>query len=196
MRILIVSGMLGSGKTSVILGMAGMLSNSGLSIAIVENEIGSVGIDGEVLERGGMMVKELRGGCICCSMRTGMIDALRSLEACIGPDMAIIEPTGVADPKHVISAVGGVTGLTVSSIFTIIVVDAERILKVKRMFERPLKNQIGAADLVLVNKIDTVQEDEIKEIEELIRSMQYGGPILRVQADKNANLDKAAEMIL
>ena len=195
MRLLIVSGMLGSGKTSAILKIADILSDNGMSIAIIENEIGSVGIDGEILERHGMKVKELKGGCICCSMRTGMIDALRTLEAHIKPDMAIIEPTGIADPKQVLTAVDGVTGLTVTSIFTIIMVDAERILKVKRMFERPLRNQLSVANLVLVNKIDTVSDAEAKEIEAFLRSMQYNGPILRVQADTGNNIDKAAELI-
>ena len=195
MRLLIVSGMLGSGKTSAILGIADILSGRGMSIAIIENEIGSVGIDGEILERHGMSVKELKGGCICCSMRTGMIDTLRTLQAHMNPDMAIVEPTGIADPKQVLNAVDGITGLTVTSVFTIIMVDAERILKVRKMFERPLRNQLSVADAVLVNKTDTVSEQELKEIDELLRSFSYGGPVLRVQADKRLNIDKAADMI-
>ena len=195
MRLLIVSGMLGSGKTSAILGIADILSDKGIKIAIIENEIGSVGIDGEILERSGMKVRELKGGCICCSMKTGMIDTLRTLEAHIKPDMAIIEPTGIADPHQVIDAVDGISGLTVSSIFTIIMVDAERILKVKRMFERPLRNQLSVANLVLMNKTDTISQEQADEIEGLLRSMNYGGPILKVQADKRLNIDKAVEMI-
>lgn len=195
MRLLIVSGMLGSGKTSAILKIADLLSRRETSMAIIENEIGSVGIDGEILERHGMMVKELKGGCICCSMRTGMIDTLRTLEAHIKPDIAIIEPTGIADPKQVLTAVDGVTGLTITSVFTIIMVDAERILKVKRMFERPLRNQLGVADLVLINKIDTVSDAEAEEIEAYLRSMPYSGPMIRTQADRGHNMERAAEMI-
>ena len=196
MRLLIVSGMLGSGKTSAILGIVDALSKKGLKIAIVENEIGSVGIDGEILERHGMQVKELKGGCICCTMKTGMIDTLRTLQAHIGPDLTIVEPTGIADPKQVIDAVGDVSGLTVLSLFTIIMVDAERFLKVKKMFERPLRNQLSVANLVLINKVDTVSSKEADEIEEHIRSWSYDGPILKVQADKKKGMKKAAEMIL
>jgi len=196
MRLLIVSGMLGSGKTSAILGIVDALSKKGLKIAIVENEIGSVGIDGEILERHGMQVKELKGGCICCTMKTGMIDTLRTLQAHIGPDLTIVEPTGIADPKQVIDAVGDVSGLTVLSLFTIIMVDAERFLKVKKMFERPLRNQLSVANLVLINKVDTVSSKEADEIEQHIRSWSYDGPILKVQADKKKGMKKAAEMIL
>ncbi|MCL2143230.1 MAG: hypothetical protein FWH44_03120 [Methanomassiliicoccaceae archaeon] len=196
MRILIVSGMLGSGKTSVILAMADILSERGLRIAIVENEIGSIGIDGEVLERNGMQVKELKGGCICCTMKTGMIDTLRKLEAMADPEITVIEPTGIADPKLIVNAVADVTGLTVSSIFTIIMVDAERFLKVKKMFERPLRNQLSVADVVLLNKVDTVTPKEQDEIEKELRALSYAGPVLRVQADKNVNIDKVTEMIL
>ncbi|MCL2786657.1 MAG: hypothetical protein FWD81_05520, partial [Methanomassiliicoccaceae archaeon] len=163
--------MLGSGKTSAILGIAGILADRGMKIAVIENEIGSIGIDGEILERSGMKVRELRGGCICCTMKTGLIDTLRTIEAHIAPDITIVEPTGIADPNHVITAVDGVAGLTVTSLFTIIMVDAERILKVRRMFERPLRNQLGVADLVLINKVDTVSASEVDEIESLLREM-------------------------
>ena len=195
MRLLIVSGMLGSGKTSLILGVAGVLSDKGVKIAVIENEIGSVGIDGEVLERSGMTVKELKGGCVCCSMRTGMIDALRTIEAIIDPDLTIIEPTGIADPKHVVNSVDGVTGLNTSALFTIIIVDAERILKVRRMFERPLKNQLSVADLVLINKIDTVCNEEIEEIESYIRSLSYDGVIMRTRTDSRTDIEKVADLI-
>jgi len=187
--------MLGSGKTSAILGIAGILADRGMKIAVIENEIGSIGIDGEILERSGMKVRELRGGCICCTMKTGLIDTLRTIEAHIAPDITIVEPTGIADPNHVITAVDGVAGLTVTSLFTIIMVDAERILKVRRMFERPLRNQLGVADLVLINKVDTVSASEVDEIESLLREMSYNGPVIRAQADKGIGTDKAAEMI-
>ena len=195
MRILIVSGMLGSGKTSAILGIADILADRGLKIAVIENEIGSIGIDGEILERSGMKVRELKGGCVCCTMKTGMIDTLRTIAADIRPDLAVIEPTGIADPNQVIYAIDGVTGLDVTSVFTIIMVDAERILKVKHMFERPLRNQLSVADLVLINKTDTVSEREAAEIEEMLREMSYGGPVMRVCASEGKNMRKAAEMI-
>jgi len=195
MRLLVVSGMLGAGKTSLILKIAEALSDNGSMVAIIENEIGSVGIDGEILERSGMKVRELKGGCVCCTMKTGMIDTLRTLEAVVNPDIAIIEPTGIADPHMVVSAIDGVTGLTVTSLFTIIMVDAERFLKIWKMFERPLKNQVAAADLVLMNKVDAASPEELNEIEEHIRSMSYKGPILRVQADKGVNIEKVTEII-
>jgi G3E family GTPase len=187
--------MLGSGKTSTILGIADILSDRGLRIAIIENEIGSVGIDGEILERHGMQVKELKGGCICCSMKTGMIDALRTLQAHMNPDIAIVEPTGIADPRQVITAVEDVTGLTLTGLFTIIVVDAERILKIRKMFERPLRNQLSVADVVLLNKTDTVGENEISEIILLLREMSYNGPVMNVQADKGIGINGVTEMI-
>jgi len=195
MRLLIVSGMLGSGKTSIILGIADMLSDRDLKIAIIENEIGNIGIDGEILERSGLKVKELRGGCICCSMQTGLIDTLRTLKAVMDPDIAIIEPTGIADPKHVVNAVGDVTGLTVTSIFTIIMVDAERFLKIRKPFERPLRNQLSVADLVLINKMDTVTSSEMDEIEKYLREFSYSGRIMAVQANKRVNMEKVMELI-
>jgi G3E family GTPase len=66
MDILILSGFLGSGKTSLLLTLVEELSRStDKKIAIIENEVGTVGVDNQVLQSEGLPVKELFSGCIC-----------------------------------------------------------------------------------------------------------------------------------
>ncbi|MFA6710031.1 MAG: GTP-binding protein [Candidatus Methanomethylophilaceae archaeon] len=195
MHLIIVSGMLGVGKTSVILKLAGPLAESGRKIVIIENDFGALGVDSEIVRRNGMEVRELKGGCICCTLKAGLIDDLRMLQVNFSPDIAIIEPTGIADPEFIINSVKDVSGLRIDSVKTLIVIDAERFLKMKKMFERPLKNQLKVADVVLLNKVDTVSVKDLKEIEQCIRAFSYEGRIKQIQADKGVGLENVEEVM-
>lgn len=196
MHIIIVSGMLGVGKTSVILGLIDLLAVGGHRLAVIENDVGDLGVDGDIIRRNGMEVRELKGGCICCTLKAGLIDDLRALQSSFSPDIVLIEPTGIADPEFVINSVQGVTGLNVDSVNTIVIIDAERFIKVKKMFERPLKSQLGVADTVLINKIDTVSQRELTDVENGIREFSYKGAIKRIQADKGIGMDSVLKEIV
>jgi len=195
MRIIVVSGMLGVGKTSTVLKMIGQLMQRGYKVAIIENEFGTKGVDGEIIRKNGMEVLELEGGCVCCTMKAGLVTTLRYLQTEVRPDIVIVEPSGIADPQHIIG-IQDVTGIEVSSVSVVIVTDAERFMKMKRMFERPLKNQFAVANIVLLNKIDTVTEKEAEEIEAEIRSFGYAGKIVRTQAEEGLNMDAVPDEIL
>ena len=81
MKLLCIAGFLGSGKTTVLLELARTMTQSGLQLAIVENEIGDVGVDGGYVREAGLPVQELFGGCICCTLQTGLVETLRALAA-------------------------------------------------------------------------------------------------------------------
>lgn len=197
MQVVVVSGLLGVGKTSVIISILNRLNERmGLRIAVIENDIGKKGIDSEIMEKYGLEVKELKGGCVCCTLKDGLIHTLRLLEINMDPDMVIIEPTGIADPAHITNALDDVSGITVDKLQVVIVLDAERFTKIKKMFERPLKNQIGEATLVLINKVDTVSEGEVQEIEDFVRSLNFEGPILAIQADYGTNIDAVVDRLM
>lgn len=184
MHVLVVAGMLGAGKTSTIIQLLGPLSAGGRKVAIIENEIGSVGIDGEVLNRNGLQIKELAGGCVCCTLKSGMIDTLKLLQKEVGPDIVVIEPTGIADPEYILVSIKDVVGLDIDSVRVIVVIDGERFLRLRTMFERPLRNQLEMADLVLINKVDVISQQDLRSIEDNIRSFfKYAGKILCARGD-------------
>jgi G3E family GTPase len=68
MRLLCVAGFLGSGKTTVLLELARRVAEASLTLAIVENEIGEVSVDGGIVRERGLPVSELFGGCVCCTL--------------------------------------------------------------------------------------------------------------------------------
>ena len=195
MNIITVAGMLGSGKTSVILKLIDPMIAAGIKVAVIENDFGELGVDSEVLEKNGMPVRDLKGGCICCTLQSGLVDSLRMLESSYDPKYVIVEPTGIADPEMVIRSVTDVDGVHIDDKTTLIVVDCERFQKFRKMFERPLKNQLRTADVALLNKIDTVSESDLDEIVEGLRSFGYEGPCMKVQADSGDGMDQVLEVI-
>lgn len=196
MHLVIVSGLLGVGKTSVILKMIEPIVSKGLKPTIIENDFGAMGVDSEVIKKNGLEVRDLRGGCICCTLKANLVDDLRILQADYSPDVVIVEPTGIADPEYIINSVTDVPGLRVEKISTVIVIDAERFLKMKKMFERPLKNQLKVASVVMVNKIDTVTNEDLMKIENGIREFSYSKNIYHIRADEGTGMEPAISEVL
>lgn len=195
MKIVIVSGLLGVGKTSVILKMLDPLMSDGTKVAVIENDFGAMGVDSEVLEKNGMKVRDLKGGCICCTMQGSLMDSLVSLKNEYGPDVVVVEPTGIADPEFIVESVKAFHGIDLEAVHVSVVVDCERFLKVQKMFERPLKNQLKLAEVAMLNKIDTVPSEDLVRIEEAIRGFGYSGPLARIRGDTGEGIPEAvAEM--
>ena len=195
MKIVIVSGMLGVGKTSVLLKIIDKIIAKGHKVVVIENEVGSKGVDGELINISGTEVLELGGGCICCTMKSSLTETLMFISSNINPDVVIVEPSGVADPKHIIE-VSREMPESIDGLFTVIVADSERFELMAKVFERPMRNHLGVADVVLLNKIDTKNADELNEIEEKIRSFGYEGEIIRIRADIGENMERIPDMIL
>ncbi|MGI6030317.1 MAG: CobW family GTP-binding protein [Eubacteriales bacterium] len=92
----VITGFLGAGKTTFIQRYAAALRNAGQKLLIIENEFGMAGIDGFFLKSQGMEVRELAGGCICCSQRHSFYEYLQQAAA-EGYERIIVEPSGVYD---------------------------------------------------------------------------------------------------
>lgn len=97
----IVTGFLGSGKTTLLNHI--LASPHGLRIAVIVNELGEIGIDGELIVSADNDMLELNNGCICCSVNNDLIDGIfRVLERDQPVDYLIVETTGIADPLPII----------------------------------------------------------------------------------------------
>ena len=100
-KILIISGFLGSGKTTFIKKFIKDSKDLEKTV-IIENEFGEVSIDGQVLESEGISVREINSGCICCSLSGNFKDAINDLKKAFDPDTIIIEPSGVAKLSEIV----------------------------------------------------------------------------------------------
>jgi len=188
MRLLVIAGFLGSGKTTILLDVARRLTDDGFSLAIVENEIGEIGVDGEVVRRHGLPVREIFGGCICCTLQIGLVETLRDVEAEFAPDYAVVEPTGLAAPGDVVATVRKLMP-SLESITTLTLVDAERWEMLWEVVEPLVTAQVEAADVVVVNKADAAGEEATAAAREAARRLNRAAPVLVTDASSGAGLD-------
>lgn len=158
MHIILIGGFLGSGKTTFIRQLAQYLVNQHSKTVIIENEAGEVGIDDQFLAREGFQVKEVMGGCICCTLTADLTLAVNNIEVEFHPNWLIIETTGLAKPEKVIGTLRRY-GQGIDSIYTVIIVDAGRWPELMEIMPQLINAQVGEADLVVVNKIDEIGPD-------------------------------------
>src|SRR5438876_2075785 len=97
----VIAGFLGSGKTTLLNHI--LANQQGLKIAVIVNEIGEIGIDGELIVVSADDMLELRNGCVCCSLNSDLVDAVsRVLQRDQKFDYLVVETTGLADPLPVV----------------------------------------------------------------------------------------------
>lgn len=181
MHLLIISGFLGSGKTSILMPFARQLTAKGKRIAIIENEIGENGVDDLFLQENGLYVKQIYHGCICCGLRADLVSALFELERTYKPDVILLEPTGIADPHLILASVSGYSG-NLESKTMVTIVDAERFEEITNLKIPLVIDGIENADVVALNKIDLVAPEDLEQLSQRIMSIRPDAEIQKVSA--------------
>ncbi|MBC3887354.1 cobalamin biosynthesis protein P47K [Acetobacterium paludosum] len=182
MKILILGGFLGSGKTTVLLQLAHYLvtqspDQNKTQVAIIENEIGQIGIDDQVLRGNGYEVRDIFSGCVCCSLNSDLITGIQEIRSTADPEWLIIEATGVAFPDKIAESIFCNLGLA-SRIVTI--VDAKRWKRIRVPLANLIEGQLGVADVVLINKTDLVNEAELIELQKELRNLNDDAALYRI----------------
>ncbi|MHB8075860.1 GTP-binding protein [Desulfosporosinus fructosivorans] len=181
MNILLFGGFLGSGKTSIILQVARHLvktieegsSTRQLeigkpSLVIIENEVGETGIDDKILKAEGLSVRDLFAGCICCTLNAELTICLNEIQEELSPKWVIIETTGMAFPEKIVETISKY-GKGIDSLKTIVVADAERWDELSTVMPGLIEGQISKADVILLNKIDCLELEQVSDVEERVR---------------------------
>lgn len=187
MNIIILGGFLGSGKTSVLLQLAKYLVekeaeyHSHVKVAIIENEIGSIGIDDKVMENAQLKVDNLFSGCACCSLSGELISNIKKIQEQINPKWLIIEATGVAYPGSMKDVILQDIGIN-SYILTI--ADAKRWNRLVGAMETLISGQLKDSCKLLLNKIDIVSSTQLEEVKKSILSYNNAIDIIPISAKK------------
>jgi len=182
----VITGFLGAGKTTLLNRI--LTENHGKRIAVIENEFGEVGVDHQLVIQSDEEIFELNNGCICCRVRGDLIRILAKLRQRRDKfDSVLIETTGMADPGPVAQTF--FTDEEVKESFAldgiVTVVDAKHVgLHFDDM--REVREQIGFADVILLNKTDLVTPAELEKTEARIRKMN---PMAKVYQTENAAVD-------
>jgi G3E family GTPase len=145
----VVTGFLGAGKTTLVNRWLADVARG--DVAVIVNELGAVGIDGELLAARARELIEITGGCVCCATQQELVRALDDLAA-RGPGRILVETSGAASPAGVIRAVSGGRAGTFGLDGVVTVVDASRI---DALASQDLAiEQLGYADVVVLSHAD------------------------------------------
>jgi G3E family GTPase len=177
----VLTGYLGAGKTTLLNRI--LTEQHGKRIAVIENEFGEIGIDNELVIDADEEIFEMNNGCICCTVRGDLIRILGSLMRNRDRfDHILIETTGLADPGPVIQTffVDDEMAEQLSLDGIVTVVDAGHIL-LHLDDSHEAQEQIGFADVIVLNKTDLVSDDQVDALERRIRSINGTAAIHRAR---------------
>ena len=164
--LLLLSGFLGSGKTTLLNRLLHRLDADGKRAAVIENEIGDVGIDDRTVEGQPLQVTPLFGGCVCCQINSSFVEAVQDITVQLRPDWILTELTGLAVPANLHDSIRQYMGPKMQ-VRTVCVVDAARMEKLFRVCGTLLQGQLAGADLVVLNKAMDPQAEALQTLSEL-----------------------------
>ena len=184
-KIDIVSGFLGAGKTTLI---KKLLKDAFQEeqVVLIENEFGEIGIDGGFLKESGIEIREMNSGCICCSLVGDFGTSLREVIETYHPDRILIEPSGVGKLSDIIVAVQNVQAdipeMVLNSYTT--VVDAKKCKMYMRNFGEFFNNQVECAGAIVMSRTDIADEAKVTETMEMLRTLNAKAAIITTPIDQ------------
>ena len=201
--VLLLTGYLGSGKTTLV---NRILSNAeGIRFAVIVNDIGEVNIDAELIQQGGVVDSKddslvaLQNGCICCTLRTDLIEQITELVRMDKFDYIVIEASGICEPEPIAQTICTIPTLggkytengTCRLDCIVTVVDALRMqdefsggnsLTRKDYGEEDIENliisQIEFCNIILLNKASEVPAKELAVMKQILKTLQPGAEII------------------
>ena len=186
-KIDVISGFLGAGKTTLIKKLfESKLKNE--KVVLIENEFGEIGVDGSFLKNSGVQIKEINSGCICCSLVGDFSKSMKELVENYAPDRIIIEPSGVGKLSDIIKAIEKVDEpLKINIVAT--VVDGGKCKMYYKNFGEFYDDQVKQANTIIVSKADKLTNDKVLAAVELIKSLNPHAtvvttPVTELEADK------------
>ena len=159
-KVNVVTGFLGAGKTTVIKNLlAGVPQHE--KWAVLVNEFGEVGIDGDLLKQDGVAIKQVPGGCLCCVTSAAFSVGLNELIKQAKPDRIIIEPTGIGHPHQIVEQLSADHYRDVLDIRgTVCLMDARNLSDPRYLGHPAFFDQIDDADVLIGSKADLYDDSQ------------------------------------
>ena len=185
MRAIVIGGFLGSGKTSTLIRLGTELSAQGKKVAIIVNEIGEIGIDGDVISKYGLDTTELTNGCICCTLKVNMKITISELMKEFQPDILLIEPTGIAFPQVIKNDIElmNIKNTMVAPLVTLI--DGSRFKQLMKEVRHFSMRQIIDAEVLGINKIDLMEPLQVPIIEASVQQLNPKAKVIQLSTKLN-----------
>ncbi|RRD39002.1 cobalamin biosynthesis protein P47K [Leptotrichia sp. OH3620_COT-345] len=189
MKVFILSGFLGAGKTTFI---KQMIKSTGREYVIFENEFGDVNIDGEILKTDvendskNMEIKvwEMTSGCVCCSTRADFLSSLLVIDNTLNPDFLVVEPSGIAVLSNILNNINKIKYECIKLLPPLTIVDVNTYFKYKSKYGEIFIDQIKEAARIQFSKIENISAEEIELICKDIKSLNTNAKIYKTDYKK------------
>lgn len=170
--LIILTGFLGAGKTSFLQHFIEYQTQRSRFVAVIQNEIGEIGLDGKLLD---YTVTEIDEGCVCCSLVGNLKRAIHGILEGFSPDTIILETSGLANPRNILDDLGELADM-VRLDATVTVVDALNFQSSLADYA-VAADQIDAADVLLLNKSDLVDAVQLEEARRRLQRLNPHAPV-------------------
>ncbi len=195
MHLLLVTGFLGSGKTTLVIRLAGVAIDQGRRVAILVNEIGEIGIDDQLMRQLDLNVWEMVNGCICCTLSADLVTTLQMLDQDYDVDVVLVEPSGAAEPDGILRALPYYKGRSLESIRSVSVLDPLRLPELFQVLTPLLTKQLAHAETLLINKADVATPEQIAETRRIAAEVNPGAHLVTISARESLAPELAAELM-
>lgn len=191
-RVDLLFGFLGSGKTT----LAGrILREYGPKrrLAMIVNEFGDVGVDGEILKGNNIDLIQLASGCLCCTLKGSLLAAVTELAEKSAVDHIVIESTGVAEPEEMLASFSDAVFQERFELGPVVtVVDAPKFLKIRDMLGPFYEAQIEKSDFVILNKLDMTDSANMAKVRDEVEAMNPDA-VIRYAERCDVDLDEVMD---
>ncbi|ASS40091.1 CobW family GTP-binding protein [Fusobacterium sp. oral taxon 203] len=161
MKVLLVSGFLGAGKTTFIKEMS---KNINLEFVVLENEYADIGVDGDFLDEKNLNVWEMSEGCICCSMKGDFKSSIRRIYSEINPEYLIIEPTGVGMLSSIIENIREINNNDIEILSPLTLIDVTSFNEYLKTFNNFFIDNLKNTGEIILTKLNSFNSFDIENI--------------------------------
>ena len=175
MKILLVSGFLGAGKTTFIKELA---KNINLEFVVLENEYADIGVDKDFLNEKNLNVWEMSEGCICCSMKGDFKSSIKRIYSEINPEYLVVEPTGVGMLSSIIENIREINNNDIEILSPITLIDITSFNEYLETFNNFFIDNLKNTGKVILTKLENSSHFEIENIKNEILKINNNLEIL------------------
>ena len=179
MKVLIISGFLGAGKTTFI---KELVNRTGRDIAIFENEYAAEGMDKTILENGitngEVDIFELQQGCICCSTKGDFRESVLTIANTVDPEILVVEPTGVGMLSNVAANIRDIEYERIRLLAPVTIVDGNSIDRYSKEYCDLFEDQVSGSHTVVVSKLEGADEETRSDVKEKLQAINPDAHIL------------------
>lgn len=161
MKILLVSGFLGAGKTTFIKELA---KNINLEFVVLENEYADIGVDKDFLDEKNLNVWEMSEGCICCSMKGDFKSSIKRIYSEINPEYLVVEPTGVGMLSSIIENIRDINNNDIEILSPMTLIDITSFSEYLETFNSFFTDNLKNTGKVILTKLENSNYFEIENI--------------------------------